>query len=1045
MEKQLDHVFNQWNYFRVSPRVALGAILSSSILLFLIQALLPSVFYIKLDPFSYLVFHNIAELFGVAVCISIFGVGWYSFNQSKDMHVLFLSSMFLGIGVLGFMHTLSFPDMPPFVTPNSADKCNQFWLAFRLYYSLAFLLSAFIYPNTRRIWLTRNSLLLSILVATALVSLTIVYYPSYLPLTFVEGTGLTNYKIFSEYFVILMLCASLLAYWRRFSKTRDRLLVYYVAALALSIVSEFWFTLYSSFADTYHVLGHLYEVGAFYIIYKGIFATAIYHPYERLWEANRQLENDILERKRAEKALKDSEEKFRAIFENDYVIMLIIDPQTGAIEDASPAACSFYGYSLQTIKQKNIFEINFSSQDIVSVAMQRARTRQVELFDFRHRLSNGEIREVTVCSGPISINGKQLLFSVVTDVTDRARYEAELKASEQRYRLVVENSNDVIWTLDPTTLKFTFMSAGVESMFGYLPQEALLINPQKWLLPDWRPRMNELLKDLLSGEQQRVVLEGQVYHKDGSAIWCEIVGSLWTDEISGVTRIIGVSRDVTERKESEFRLQESEDRFRTAFLTSPDAVTISRLNESGEGFYVDVNIGFCELTGYRPEEVLGKSSSEINIWSNPDDKNRLLSALKREGQVTNLQVQFRLKDGSIRTGLVSARMISLMDKPHILTVTRDVEDWKRAEDSLRRSEERFSQVTEVVGEWIWEVDQNGLYRYCSSAVLEILGYLPEEIVDKRFFWEFLASREQETSGINPLEVFEKKQTFKGYVRDHIHKDGRVVIVETSGMPVFEENGTFAGYRGTNTDITQRVQASESLELLAAVVEHAAESIVVTDLTGTIKYVNPAFEHTCGYSEQEAIGANPRILKSGKQPDYFYAELWSTITKGEIWHGHFVNKKKDGSLFEEEATISPLKDASGQIANYVAVKRDVTREVLLQGQLVQAQKMEAIGTLAGGIAHDFNNILFAIIGYTEMAIDDQPPGSSSLRDLEQVLSAAKRAADMVKQILTFSRQTEPQRVLLDLTPIVKEGLKFLRGSIPSTIEIRQEIGSLIGKV
>ena len=673
----------------------------------------------------------------------------------------------------------------------------------------------------------------------------------------------------------------------------------------------------------------------------------------------------------------------------------------------------------QVLKDKKLVEIPEEQIDTKNRGKRILRTKKIPILD--------------------SHGAPQFLLGISEDVTESIQRETELR----QFKAIADNSS-YGHAISDLKGNLIYLNNSWARMHGFTISECEGQNLHIFHTPEQMTKIGRSIERLMThGEFE----SWELWHKrkDGTVFPTVMSGVAIPDD-AGTPRFLSATIiDISGLKEIENDLRESEDRFRTAFLTSPDAVTISRLDESGEGFYVDVNIGFCELTGYRPEEVLGKSSSEINIWSNPDDKYRLLSALQREGQVTNLQLQFRLKDGTLRTGLVSARMISLGEKPHILTVTRDVEDWKRAEDSLRRSEERFSQVTEIAGEWIWEVDQNGLYLYCSSAVLEILGYLQEEIVDQRLFWELLAPSEQQTSAITPLEVFEKKQTFKGLVSNHIHKDGRVVIIETSGTPVFDEKGNFAGYRGTNTDITQRVKASESLELLAAVVEHASESIVVTDLTGKIKYVNPAFEHICGYSEQEAIGANPRILKSGKQPDRFYADLWNTISKGEIWRGHFVNKKKDGSFFEEDATISPLKDSSGQIANYVAVKRDVTREVLLQNQLVQAQKMEAIGTLAGGIAHDFNNILFAIIGYTEMAIDDQAPGSRSLRDLEQVLSAAKRAADMVKQILTFSRQTEPQRVMLDLTPIVKEGLKFLRGSIPSTIEIRQKIGSLTGKI
>ena len=135
--------------------------------------------------------------------------------------------------------------------------------------------------------------------------------------------------------------------------------------------------------------------------------------------------------------------------------------------------------------------------------------------------------------------------------------------------------------------------------------------------------------------------------------------------------------------------------------------------------------------------------------------------MKEKGVVMNLESRMRLKDGRIKTALISARVINLSGAPHVLAITRDVDDWKKAEQSMRRSEERFRQVAEVAGEWIWEVDEQGLYKYCSSSVLEILGYLPEELVDKRFFWEFLMSREYTDRGYKALELFDKKRMFKG--------------------------------------------------------------------------------------------------------------------------------------------------------------------------------------------------------------------------------------------------------------------------------------------
>jgi PAS domain S-box-containing protein len=244
---------------------------------------------------------------------------------------------------------------------------------------------------------------------------------------------------------------------------------------------------------------------------------------------------------------------------------------------------------------------------------------------------------------------------------------------------------------------------------------------------------------------------------------------------------------------------------------------------------------------------------------------------------------------------------------------------------------------------------------------------------------------------------------------------------------------------------QRLQAEAELRRLMIAIDQSAEIIIVTDLAGTIQYTNPAFEQVTNYLREEAIGKNMRLLKSGRHDKAFYDEMWNTIRSGKVWSGNFTNMKKDGTLYEEEATISPVRDENGQITNYVAVKRDVTERAMHERQMRQAQKLEAIGTLAGGIAHDFNNILTAIIGYGQMAAESLPENSPEHCDLNQALSAAYRAKDLVRQILTFSRHREMEHQSVHLHLIIGEVLELLRPSLPATIEIRCDIDRNCGPV
>ena len=236
-------------------------------------------------------------------------------------------------------------------------------------------------------------------------------------------------------------------------------------------------------------------------------------------------------------------------------------------------------------------------------------------------------------------------------------------------------------------------------------------------------------------------------------------------------------------------------------------------------------------------------------------------------------------------------------------------------------------------------------------------------------------------------------------------------------------------------IPSRATAAQEIVRYAAAIEQAAETIVITDLTGTILYANPAFERTTGYAVAEAIGKNPRILKSGKQDEAFYRGMWETLARGEVWRGHFQNRRKDGAVYQEEATISPVRDASGRVVNYIALKLDVTREIELQARLAQAQKMESIGRLAGGIAHDFNNLLTVINGNADLALAELQTGDSLRELVEEILKAGERGAGLIRQLLTFSRKQVLQTRALDLNRVVEGMRGMLQRLVGEDVELR----------
>jgi PAS domain S-box-containing protein len=236
-------------------------------------------------------------------------------------------------------------------------------------------------------------------------------------------------------------------------------------------------------------------------------------------------------------------------------------------------------------------------------------------------------------------------------------------------------------------------------------------------------------------------------------------------------------------------------------------------------------------------------------------------------------------------------------------------------------------------------------------------------------------------------------------------------------------------------LARRQKAEEELQKLSLAVEQSPVSIVITDLNGDIEFVNPKFCQITGYGPEEVIGKNPRILKSGEIPPAEYERMWATITSGKPWHGEFHNKKKNGELFWEPATLSPVKDRAGRIAHYMGIKEDITERKKLQAQLLHAQKMEVAGTLAGGLAHDFNNILTAIMGYSSLMEMEIPKGDPLLNKVILIQTAAKRAAGLTRSLLAFSRKQQIETKVVDLNSVVSGIEDMLRRLVKADIDLR----------
>jgi two-component system, cell cycle sensor histidine kinase and response regulator CckA len=374
--------------------------------------------------------------------------------------------------------------------------------------------------------------------------------------------------------------------------------------------------------------------------------------------------------------------------------------------------------------------------------------------------------------------------------------------------------------------------------------------------------------------------------------------------------------------------------------------------------------------------------------------------------------------------------------PAVRRAVRESDDQharKQTELELHRREGYYRALTENSLDGLAIVNRDGVIQYNSASLKQVLGYEPAELAGQNAF-----------AFVHPEDLASARRSFERALQDpkrrvtqavrFRRRDGSWCDVEVVGQSRLDDP-QIGGVVLNTRDITERKALEEAQRRLAAAVEQAAEAIVIADVKGTILYVNPAFEKITSYSPQEAVGRNPRFLKSGKHDLRFYTEMWNTLVKGEVWHGHFINKRKDGTLYEEDASITPIRGAAGEIVNYVAVKRDVTHEVQLEDQLRQAQKLEAIGRLAGGVAHDFNNMLAVIRGNAELLLmDEETLGAGAREGLNHIIRAAEHAANLTRQLLIFSRKEALQSQPVALNDLIVNLTKMLKRVVREDIRL-----------
>ncbi|MBF0510439.1 MAG: PAS domain S-box protein, partial [Deltaproteobacteria bacterium] len=655
---------------------------------------------------------------------------------------------------------------------------------------------------------------------------------------------------------------------------------------------------------------------------------------------------------------------------------------------------------------------------------------------------------------PVTDEQGQIIFLIPEgrDITYNKKIEKTLQLEVELRNSMIEALPAFFISLDQDGTVLT-MNATMLQALGYSIQEVVGTDYLTMFVPERdRPRVDKVFQTLMQ-EEYIELIENLVLAKDGRELNVEWRGRVIREE-GKFKFFFGVGIDVTERKRAVEALQASEERYRRVMEASPDPITV--YSAAGEVIYV--NPAFKQTFGWSGEELLGRGIDFIP----PHEAAKTKEAVRRtlRGESVLLETQRLTKDGRVldiqlNTAVLLDRDVRVAGD---IVIYRNITEHKQAEAALRESEEKYRVLTHESPMGIAVIAPNGTYKFVNPKFTQLLGYTLEDVPTGRaWFGKAFPDPEDRAQAVqawaNWPEDGSRKWIFKVTCKDGTRKEiqftpatmstgDRFVLYED----ITERRRAEEALRQSRHDFQRLYEESKKAEdVYKSLLNFSPNAIIVYSMNGEVEYLNPAFTQIFGWTFEELKGKRIDFV-----PESEKRITWETVI-GIVKEGKpcvgFETRRltKDGSILDISISGSRFYDHTGTPAGMLAILHDVTESKRIESRLRQAQKMEAVGVLAGGIAHDFNNILAAIIGFTEMAAVEAPEGGRLRHRLERVLQASHRAKELVKQILTFSRQTEQEKKPVRLSSIVSEALKLLRASIPSTIEIHQDIQDETGVI
>lgn len=740
------------------------------------------------------------------------------------------------------------------------------------------------------------------------------------------------------------------------------------------------------------------------------------------------------ERARSSEALKASEGRFRALVDHTNDAIEVIDPETGCFLDVNEKACRAHGYTREEYLLLTVCDIDpvvaTRPWEETREELQRLGSR---VFESQHRRKNGSVFPVEVNVTYVQLD-RDYLLAVVRDITERKQAEEKLIASEIRYRRLFESAQDGILILDAETGKILDANPFLIQLLGY--SHETFVGKHIWELGSFKNIVAHKTHFLELQQKEYIRYEDLPLETvDGRHIEVEFVTNVYLVNNQKVVQCN--IRDVTERKRADQRLAENERRLRTMFESEPECVkllgpncTLLEMNSAG--------LRMIEATSL--EQVVGKSILGVIL---PEYRPAFAELCDRgfRGESGTLEYEIQGFKGSRR--LLETHSAPLYNEQgrveSVLSITRDITERKRAEDAVRQSQLNYQSLVSSIDGIVWEADASTFqFTFVSQQAERLLGYPIERWLTEPTFWKDHIHPDDQEWAVACCVAATKERKAHDFEYRMIGIDGRTVWLRDI-ISVIVENGRPMKLRGVMIDITERKKAEKALKQS----EEQYRKFFVDDLAGNyittpegeILACNPAFARIFGFrSVDEVLHANVNDFYNDPDRRKKFLQLLREKKRLEYYETQFI--RPDGKrVYCVENSIGAF-NSQGELVQIQGYLFDDTQRKLLEEELIQAQKMESLGTLAGGIAHDFNNILAIILGRStilgQLKLELEPEKFS--QNIEAITKAADRGAMLVKQLLTFARKREVLFESVNINDITGEIDKLLRETLPKTITV-----------